>query len=140
MSAVRALIVIAAPTPVTRELSHAIRDDADVMGAQTLEEAIALLDSNQPDLVVVCYAFDEMRPFRLFAYIRHDLQWDDLPMVLVRALPVPLGATQEKEIRESYRTLGVAEFVNFRDVAEEHGVEAAGERFRTVIVSLLPPA
>jgi len=138
MSVVRRLVLIAAPQAVSRELGDALREDAEVLGAEHADEAIFLIDRQRPDLVVVCYVFDEMRPFRLISYVREELGRTDIPIVLVRALPVPLGTTQEAEIRESYRSLGVADFVNFRDEAQERGVDAALEHFRAVILSLLP--
>jgi PleD family two-component response regulator len=118
-------------------LGGALSDDASAVGGETWDRCVAWLNDHQPALVLVCYAFDEMRPFRLISYIRDDQQRKSLPTVLVRALPVPLGATQEAEIRESYKTLGVADFVNVRGLIEELGERLALEKFRTRIAELL---
>jgi len=107
------------------------------VGGETWDQCVAWLNNHEPALVLVCYAFDEMRPFRLISYIRDDQQRKGLPTVLVRALPVPLGATQEAEIRESYKTLGVTDFVNVRGLIEELGERLALEQFRTRIAELL---
>lgn len=138
LSIVRCRIVIAAPLPVVRELSTGLHEHCDIKDAETYEEVTGLIARQCPDLVLVCYVFDEMRPFRLISYVREELGRGNLPIVLVRALPVPLGATQEAEIRESYKTLGVAEFVNFRDYARERGVDRALEYLRAVVLRLLP--
>jgi hypothetical protein len=44
-----------------------------------------------------------------------EWQGAGVPIMLVRALPVPLGKTQEAEIRDSYEKLGVDEFMNLYD-------------------------
>jgi CheY-like chemotaxis protein len=78
----------------------------EVIGAETWEQAVERLRDADPDLVIVCYVFDEMRPFRLLHYLRHEKR-GHVATILVRAVPVSLGTTQEAEIRESYRILGV---------------------------------
>jgi hypothetical protein len=52
-------------------------------------------------------------------------------------VPVSLGRTQEAEIRESYRTLGVDEFINLHDESQAHGKAAALQRFRESVLSKL---
>ena len=87
-------------------LERALTDDVEVIGAETWEQALERLRDADPDLVIVCYVFDEMRPFRLLHYLRHEKR-GHVPTIRVRAVPVSLGTTQEAEIRESYRILGV---------------------------------
>jgi hypothetical protein len=76
-----------------------------------------------------------MHPFRLLQHVEEAKQ---VPTILVRALPVPLGKTQEVQIRESYKTLGVDEFFNLYDEGNRAGREAALEAFRQAVVSRLP--
>lgn len=138
MSARRPRILVAAPAAVSRQLGQALAADAEIAGAETWDEAVARLHDIEPDLLIVCYVFDEMRPFRLLRYARHDWQHGHVPTLLVRALPVALGKSQEQEIRESYRTLGVDEFFNLRDEVVRHGKEAALKRLRDCVTSRLP--
>jgi hypothetical protein len=52
----------------------------------------------------VAAVIDEMRP--LLHYLPHEKR-GHVPTILVRAVPVSLGTTQEAEIRKSYRILWV---------------------------------
>lgn len=138
MSARRPRILIAAPAAVSRQLGQALAADAEIVSAQSWDDAVARLHDIEPDLLIVCYVFDEMRPFRLLRYARHDWQHGHVPTLLVRALPVALGTSEEQEIRESYKTLGVDEFFNLRDEVVRHGKEAALKRLRDCVLSRLP--
>jgi hypothetical protein len=131
------LIAIAAPSAIVREIGSALGEDVEVMGLTTWEQAVSRLKEVKPSLIIVCYVFDEMRPFRLINYVRHDLRWPKVPVILVRALPVPLGETEEAQIRESYRKLGVVEFFNLFDFGERAGRGEALERLRHSTVTHL---
>ena len=87
-------ILIAAPGPVIKELASVLADEAHIVGGQTFEDAVGRLHEFAPDLIIVCYVFDEVRPFRLLQYAR-NVRPAHVPTILVRALPVPLGKTQE---------------------------------------------
>ena len=134
----RPRILIAAPAAVIRQLGSLFAGEADITGAETFDEAVATLQELEPDLIIVCYAFDEVRPFRLLHYVRHEWHGENIPRILVRALPIPLGDTQEAQIRESYKTLGVDEFCNLQDQARRDGTEAALREFRHTVISRLP--
>lgn len=111
----------------------ALAEDLEVFATETWEEAVSRLHGEKPDMIVVCYAFDEMRPFRLLHYVRHEWQSRKIPIVLLRALPIRLGATQEAQIREAYQSLGVNGFFNLWEEAAVHGIEDALQRFRSSV-------
>jgi CheY-like chemotaxis protein len=138
MTIQRPRLLIAAPSSVIRELSFALGDAVEVIGADTWDQALERLGDPLPSLIVVCYAFDQMRPFRLVHHLRAKQDGRRLPIILVRALPVPLGRTQEVEIRQSYQNLGVDEFVNLYDTRQQAGTAAAFERFRDLVFARLP--
>jgi PleD family two-component response regulator len=138
MGARRPRILIAAPATVSRQLRGAFTDEVEVVGEETWQEAVTCLHDADPDLIIICYVFDEMRPFRLLRYARHEWKHVHVPTILVRALPVPLGKSQEHEIRESYKALGVDDFFNLRDETLRHGKEAALQRLRDCVLSRLP--
>lgn len=138
MGARRPRILIAAPAAVRRQLGRAFADEAEIVGEETWEQAVIRLHEADPDLIIVCYVFDEMRPFRLLRYARHEWKHRHVPTILVRALPVALGKSEEHDIRESYRALGVDDFFNLRDEALRHGKEAALQRLRDCVLSRLP--
>jgi PleD family two-component response regulator len=134
----RPRILVAAPAAVSRQLERAFAGDAEIVGEDSWHQAVTRLHEVNPDLIIVCYVFDEMRPFRLLHYVRHDWKHPHVPTLLVRALPVALGKSQEEEIRESYKTLGVDDFFNLRDEVVRHGKQAALERLRDCVLSRLP--
>jgi CheY-like chemotaxis protein len=132
-------VFLAAPAVVIRQLSEALPDDVDVVSAATWEDAVQRLQVAKPHLVIVCYIFDEMRPYRFIQHVR-DTESRRTPIFLIRAVTVPLGSTQEADLRQSYTGLGVNEFLNFSDLANERGLDAALKEFRRVVLSLLPTA
>jgi PleD family two-component response regulator len=132
-------VLIAAPAVVIRQLSVALPEDVDVVGAGTWEDAVRHLPEAAPHLVIVCYVFDEMRPYRFIQHVK-DTEFRGAAIFLLRAVSVPLGATQESDLRRSYTELGVNAFLNFSDLANERGLDAALQEFRRIAVSLLPVA
>jgi CheY-like chemotaxis protein len=114
--------------------------EVEIVGCETWDDAVSRLEEKEADLLVICYAFDEMRPFRLLQYLRQERPRAHLPTILVRALPVPLGKTQEEQIRESYRNLGVDHFYNLYDEKQREGDEAALRHFREAVLARLPRA
>jgi CheY-like chemotaxis protein len=142
MGAERSRLIIAAPAPVIRQLGGAFTadDNLDIVGCETWDDAVNRLQEHEAALLVLCYAFDEMRPFRLLQYLRQERPRSHLPTILVRALPVPLGKTQEEQIRESYQSLGVDQFYNLYDEKQREGAEVALGRFREAVLARLPRA
>jgi len=135
-------ILIAAPHGVLERLAESLDDDElEVLGAETWDEAVRQFHQVKLGLLVVCYVFDEIRPFRLLQYVQHQQQ-AHIPTLLVRALPIKLGTTEAADIRESYMALGVDEFINLHDEEEASGRAIALRRFRQSVLRKLasPPA
>lgn len=130
-------IFLAAPAVVVRQLSAALPKDVEVISAAIWDDAVQRLRDAAPQLIIVCYIFDEMRPYRFIQHVR-DTEYQRAPIFLIRAVTVPLGTTLETDLRRSYVDLGVNAFLNFSDLANEHGLDAALHEFRRVVVSLLP--
>jgi len=122
---------------VIRQLRAPVANDVDLIGAATWEDAVQRLSEATPDVVIVCYIFDEMRPYRFVRHVR-STEYGSAPVLLVRAVSVPLGATHEADLRQSYTELGVSAFLNFSDLANERGLDVALQEFRRVVLSLLP--
>jgi hypothetical protein len=133
MSASEAVVLIAAPSSVVSKLKAGL-DHVQVMAAGTYEEALACLRERRVDLLIVCYIFDDVRPYRLLNHLQ-DLG-ERPPAMLVRALPVPLRE-KEDEVRAAYGPLGVREFQNFSDQEKSQGTKAALEQFRRLVLGLI---
>jgi CheY-like chemotaxis protein len=130
--------LIAAPAAVIKELGSVLADDVERIGVDTFDGAVARVKERQPDLLIVCYAFDEVRPFRLLQHLRQESRAAHVPTMLVRALPIPIGEAEEARIREAYTTLGVDQFFNLNDEARRTGRAAALQKFRDAVRALLP--
>lgn len=127
-------ILVAAPATVFNKLRSVLADRADLISATEFEQAAQRLRAGDIDLFVLCYVFDDVRPYRILNYM-HEERVTDVKTILVRALPVPLRES-EREIEDAYQQLGVAEFVNLSDQERAHGHEAV-ERFGDRVLSLL---
>lgn len=139
MGGQRNRLFIAAPAAVIRQLGGLFTShEVEIVGCETWDDAVSRLEEKDADLLVICYAFDEMRPFRLLQYLRQERASSHLPTILVRALPVPLGRTQEAQIRESYQNLGVDQFYNLYEEKLREGAEAALRHFRDAVLARLP--
>ena len=134
-------LFIAAPAAVIRHLGGLFAaHEIEIVGCETWDDAVSRLEEKAADLIVICYAFDEMRPFRLLQYLRQERPRAHLPTILVRALAVPLGKTQEGQVRESYQNLGVDQFYNLYDEKQREGAEVALRHFREAVLARLPRA
>jgi PleD family two-component response regulator len=131
-------VLIAAPLDVVRELGAALGERVKVLGATTFDDALACLTA-RPDIIVVCYVFDHLRPYRLIQHVRSELDDPAIPIVLVRALPVRFG-TEESEVKDSYLAMGVNQFLNLWSETQQRGRPAALQHFSNCIFGLLPPA
>jgi PleD family two-component response regulator len=130
-------VLIAGIAAAMRDLQAALTDDFKPIAAESYDDALRSLHETPPDLIVVAYHFDGVHPFRLIRYIRDDPRFDNVPIILVRVLPVGLGASDKGEMRKAYEALGVNEFVDLYDDAEREGREAALRRFRHVVKNQL---
>jgi hypothetical protein len=134
MAGSQPLALIAAPMAVVNKLRPGVEDHLHVIAAETYEDALPLLRERQVDLLIVCYIFDGVRPYRL---LNHLPELEPRPRaMLVRALPVPLRE-EEQSLRASYATLGVGEFQNFSDQERSIGREAALQEFRRIVLGLM---
>jgi CheY-like chemotaxis protein len=139
--------LIAAPNGVVQTLAHALRDlGVQVHPGTTTEDAASHLNADL-DLILVCYVFDDVHPYRFINRIRNESPHRHTPVILVRALPVPLGESQEWEIRRAYKSIGVNEFVNYSQLAHDKGTAHADLALRECVSrlvsgrgSLSPPA
>ena len=132
----RARVLIAAPEVVIRQLGAAVMEHVDVAGAPTWERALECLSEPPLHLVVICYVFDELRPYRLIQHVRDSAQ-REVPIILVRAVSVPLGETRETDLRKGYSELGANLFLNFSDYADRHGLDAALQEFQRSVHAML---
>ena len=130
-------VLLAAPGYVARYVAPALEEDAQVLAGDTLPETLRILKTATPDVLVLSYVFDELRPFRLLAEVESASPDGHLPILLVKATSVSLGETTE-ELRLAYRTLGAIDFFNLWEERMRWGNAAALERLRRAVRRYLP--
>ena len=128
--------LIAAPNGVVQTLGNALRElGVQVLAGVTPEAAASHLDG-ELDLILVCYVFDDLHPYRFINRIRNESPHRHTPLILIRALPVPLGESQEWEICRAYKSIGVDEFVNYSQLAHDKGTRHADLALRECVSKL----
>lgn len=131
--------VVVADLPLClRAIKRLLQNHFRVVEASEYEAAVHAIREEAPNLVIVGYHFDELRPYRLIQHIRKDLA-NPPPILMVQALPVERGKTEDSDVREAYNTLGVRQFVALQDLFERHGDNEAPREFAKIIWSLLVP-
>ena len=132
-------VLVAAPPTGAQEVLASLSNDAHCDVAESFEHAARQLDRDKYDALVVGYYFDDARPFRIVTYARSRFA-GAVPVILMRALALPLGNKDESEIRAAYRELGADDFIDFRHDADCLGIEKARERLRKAILGRLQSA
>jgi PleD family two-component response regulator len=126
--------VLLADTPQALPLvARLLGDEFAISGASTWDEALRCLETNPPQVAVIGYHFDDLRPYRLVQAIREVGERDRVPVVLVRALPVLPDHADEKEIEESYRQLGVDAYLVLDKGARGDDFVDVAKRLRAAI-------
>ena len=129
--------VLLADSPQALPLvARLLGDEFAVTRASTWDEAVQSLQADQPQVAVVGYHFDDLRPYRLVQAIRAAGDGGRVPVVLVRALPVLPHHTDEKEIEESYRQLGVDAYLVLDKAARGDDFAEVSTRLRAAIRQL----
>ncbi|TAK82270.1 MAG: hypothetical protein EPO20_21560 [Betaproteobacteria bacterium] len=131
-------VLLAAPHDVILDVQPALAKCLELSAAETLDEAITRLHADKPEMLLVCYAFDNVRPFRLLQYLQLEWQGPKMPIMLIRAVPVSTGKAEEAEIFEAYSSLGVLHFFNLWNQIAQHGREVALRRLQHAVQSILP--
>jgi CheY-like chemotaxis protein len=129
--------VLLAARPSAREpFRTALGDDAEVVEAETLEQAVAhLKKKNEPKLVCCTVYFDESRMFDLLRWVRAERA--HIPVVCARAMPKDITKVSMEAVKIAVDALGASSFVDVPTLAAEHGPEAANRTLRALLLNQL---
>ena len=131
-------VLLAATVDASKQVTAYLAGLVELETAHTFEKAAALLCSGErPALVIVSYHFDELRPYRFIQHVKSDPQSANLPVLLIRALPLHLGTDDVKTMREVYTGIGVTDFVSLQDLERDQGHARAVEVFRQAVLAIL---
>ena len=130
--------VLLADTPEgLRQLVPVLDGLAEVVAAETYQEALDRCEEITPDAILVGYHFDDLRPYRLIQQLQDEACARGVTIILVRALALALSGSDTQDIRDAYRKLGADDFIDFFAERKRYGEERAAARLRERLLS--PP-
>jgi hypothetical protein len=136
----RLRVLVAGTADAMEAVRAAVRDDAELVQAYSVKEALARCDEAAFDVIACNVRFDESRMFEFLQAVMER----GLPARLVsfRVGEHPLAASSSRSIRNALEALGVQRFVDLSQIGDEYGDAAALETLRKVILdeTFTPPA
>ena len=132
--------VLLAARPVARKPFHAaLGDDAEIVEAEALDEAVRhLTRPEEPKLVCCTVYFDESRMFDLLRWIRS--QRSHIPVICARAVPKDITKISMEAVKIAADVLGASSFIDVAAIAEREGEQVALRRLRELLLTQLPAA
>jgi hypothetical protein len=113
-----------------------LAEDAELIGAQSVVEALAEVDRGV-ELIVCNIRFDDSRMFDFLGALGDRPTARGVPVICCRVLHRPLSVGSRRAIALALEALGVAEFVDMQVIEEEQGTDAARQALRRAALSRL---
>ena len=86
-------------------------DHVEVLEAHTFDEATQVAERRHPRICIIGYHFNEMRPYRLVQHVR-GMEWaTGADILVIRALPLRLPASEEESLRKAYMSIGADDYL-----------------------------
>jgi hypothetical protein len=127
--------ILAAGTPDAIEaLLKALGNDADVVAAYSVKEALARLDEGGFDTLACNVRFDESRMFEFLQAVMERTPGAALRIVSFRVEDRPLTRSRRDAIRNALEALGVERFVDMAQLRAESGPDFALETLRNMVL------
>jgi len=135
MDGQRPRVLLAARPSAAEPLERVLREFADMVHAQTMDDAIAELERGRVDLVCCTLAFDESRMFDLLYWTR--VHHACVPFVCARSLSPGMSERSAASAGLAARELGAAGFIDLPALSRQHGKARAAECIRQALVAAL---
>ena len=127
--------ILAAGTPDAIEaLLKALGDDADVVPAYSVKEALARLDEGGFDTIACNVRFDESRMFEFLQAVMERTPGAGLRIVSFRVEDRPITPSRRDAIRNALEALGVERFVDLAQLRAESGDDFALQTLRNMVL------
>lgn len=125
-------ILLAARKVARQPFLDALGAEASFVETETLEDALAALQSD-PEIDAVCCTlyFDESRMFDLVRWVRSNRE--QLRVICARALPKDLPTISLQAVDIASASLG-ATFVDFPELVRRQGAQAASQALRSAVL------
>jgi CheY-like chemotaxis protein len=136
-AAQRPRILVAGSTDAIALMTEVLRDDADVVSAGSVEEALSRFGEGLYDTIACNVRFDESRMFEFLQRLRERPEGANARVVCFRATGAELSSGMRGAIRHGLEALGVRVFVDVPQLTADFGSEAALEILRQIVVGKL---
>ena len=136
----RVRVLVAGTADAMEAVRAAVRDDADLVFAYSVREALDRCDEAGFDVIACNVRFDESR---MFEFLQEVMQRElGSRIVSFRVGEQPMPAASRNAIRSALGALGVERFVDVPQIGDEYGDPVALETLRKVILdeTFVPPA
>ena len=126
-------ILIAGTSDAIEALSDVLRNDAELVAARSVREALDLFD-RRIDMVACDVRFDESRMFDFLLSLRQKPGGEAVRVVSFRIAGAELSPRMRSSIKGALEALGVETFVDVPQLAADFGRTVALETLRQLIV------
>lgn len=116
-------------------LEGLLREDAELVSARSVREALARLDEGDYDTIACNVRFDESRMFELLTAAKTQPVTRQTPFVCFRLATLP--APWRRCLEAAVLAIGAAAFVDLSSLERERGRDAAEQRLRDIVLEQL---
>ena len=131
----RPRVLVAGTTDAIEMVSEVLRDQAELVAARSVNEALQLLGERRFDSVACNVRFDESRMLEFLQLMREIPTGRDVRVVCFRAVGADLSRSTRNAIAAALEALGVGIFLDLPRMRAEYGSEVAEEILRQLILS-----
>ena len=133
----RPRVLVAGTRQGIASVREVLAGEAELIGAQSVVEALAEVDRGGLDLIICNIRFDDSRMFDFLGALGDRPTARGVPVICCRVLHRPLSVGARRAIALALEALGVAEFVDMQAIEEEQGTDAAKDALRRAALSRL---
>jgi hypothetical protein len=126
----RPRVLVAGTRQGIASVREVLAGEAELIGAQSVVEALAEVDRGGLDLIICNIRFDDSRMFDFLGALGDRPTARGVPVICCRVLHRPLSVGARRAIALALEALGVAEFVDMQAIEEEQGTDAAKDALR----------
>jgi len=128
----RPRVLVAGTADAIEALAFALGDDAELVPAESVREALARLDAGPIDTIACNVKFDESRMFEFLQAVMERQR--PVRIVAFRIDRRPLSASIRNAIQNALEALGVERFIDLALVRARDGDAVALETLRKIVL------
>jgi hypothetical protein len=131
----RPRVLVAGTLDAIEIVVEALRGDADIVPARSVEEAVSRCGESQFDTIACDVRFDESRMFNFLQALMEQPSARAARVVCFRLHGGELSPSMRNAIQTALEALGVWIFLDLHQLKAEYGAEVARETLRQIILN-----